>query len=81
MPHSIEETYDKVRKFVSLERELRLSRKGKVVMEVAPEKKEKGKISLDRMVPDKMVATRNKHFTLNHKEGSQWSRNLKLLGR
>lgn len=46
----------------------------------ATREKEKRRISLYKMVQDKMVANRNKWFTPNHEGRVQWSRNPKARG-
>lgn len=74
IPYTMDGAYKEAKKFINLERELKLGRKGKLVMKATMEK-EKRKISSNKFVQDKVFANNNKRFALNHRKGSQWSRN------
>lgn len=67
MSYTMDEAYGKTKKNVNLERELKLDRKNKTFMETAP-KKEKRRISLDKVIQDKVITKKSKHFASNHRE-------------
>lgn len=64
----MEEAYDEARKVVNIERKLKLDKKSKAFVEAILEK-EKKRIIPHKVIKDKVITNKNKHFALNHRWG------------